>query len=295
MIGPRPVPRFLGPLLHKAAVDAGFDLEPERDHHTWWRLRSSGARGVAWVRVPPGDAARVWLALPGPASLDALVEAGFPRVAGDAAGDAPGGLALPLGAAGCVFCGSPDDLYAALRHVWAGRERAPERLQARWAAEVAGALAAGGVALASAGVPHGGVPGEAASPLVTEAVAAVRRRVGQGLYRDALLAHWGGRCAVTGLAEPELLRASHAKPWAAATDAERLDVHNGLLLAVHLDALFDRGLLAFDHAGRGVLSAALGAEARAVLGVAGAQLVLRRVEAGLLPYLAWHRAHVFRS
>ena len=44
----------------------------------------------------------------------------------------------------------------------------------------------------------------------------------------------------TGVAlPPELLRASHAKPWAKASDIERLDSFNGLLLSVHLDAMFD--------------------------------------------------------
>jgi hypothetical protein len=51
---------------------------------------------------------------------------------------------------------------------------------------------------------------------------------------------------VTGLAITELLRASHIKPWAARdTDAERLDVFNGLLLAPHCDALFARGFITF--------------------------------------------------
>ena len=53
----------------------------------------------------------------------------------------------------------------------------------------------------------------------------VRQRVGQNKFRDAMLDYWGGACAVTGVAIPEVLRASHAKPWAeCGTDAERLDV-----------------------------------------------------------------------
>lgn len=44
-----------------------------------------------------------------------------------------------------------------------------------------------------------------------------------------------------------LLRASHAKPWKDSSDAEHLDVYNGLLLAVHLDALFDRGIAHLWH------------------------------------------------
>ena len=46
---------------------------------------------------------------------------------------------------------------------------------------------------------------------------------------------------MTGLALPQALRASHAKPWGGGdSDAERLDVLNGLVLAAQLDALFDR-------------------------------------------------------
>jgi putative restriction endonuclease len=52
--------------------------------------------------------------------------------------------------------------------------------------------------------------------------------------------YWNGRCPLTGIDQPELLRASHIKAWAACeSDRERLDVHNGLLLAAHLDAAFD--------------------------------------------------------
>jgi len=65
----------------------------------------------------------------------------------------------------------------------------------------------------------------------TEVERLVRQRVGQQAFRSAMLDYWGGTCAVTGIALPELLRASHAKPWAeCATDAQRLDVFNGFLL-----------------------------------------------------------------
>ena len=75
-------------------------------------------------------------------------------------------------------------------------------------------------------------------PRATEAERLVIQRVGQNVFRDALMAYWGGRCAVTEVTEPRLLRASHIKPWARCeTDAERLDVYNGLLLAAHLDGL----------------------------------------------------------
>ena len=64
------------------------------------------------------------------------------------------------------------------------------------------------------------------------------------------MTYWGGRCAITEVTEPRLLRASHIKPWAKCeTDAERLDVYNGLLLAAHLDAAFDAGLISFTDEG----------------------------------------------
>ena len=60
-------------------------------------------------------------------------------------------------------------------------------------------------------------------PCSTEAERLVVQRVGQGIFRAGLLEYWEGRCAVTSLAVPELLRASHIKPWAdCGSDAERL-------------------------------------------------------------------------
>ena len=87
-------------------------------------------------------------------------------------------------------------------------------------------------------------------PRATEAERLVIQRVGQDVFRDALMTYWNGRCAVTGVAQPRLLRASHIKPWAMCeTDGERLDVYNGLLLAAHLDAAFDAGLISFSDKG----------------------------------------------
>lgn len=49
-------------------------------------------------------------------------------------------------------------------------------------------------------------------PKTTEAERLVVQRVGQGLFRGALLDYWQGKCCVTGLDVPELLRASHIRP-----------------------------------------------------------------------------------
>jgi predicted restriction endonuclease len=48
-------------------------------------------------------------------------------------------------------------------------------------------------------------------------------------------------------------------------DAERLDIHNGLLLSALWDAAFDRALVTFDDEGRPEFSAGLSEAARAEL------------------------------
>lgn len=123
----------------------------------------------------------------------------------------------------------------------------------------------------------------------TEVERLVRQRVGQQKFRGAMLDYWGSACAVTGLALPEVLRASHAKPWAeCASDAERLDVFNGFLLVANLDALFDRFLLSFDDAGELLVSPALSEEIRSRLGLR-AGMALRWLTDAHRVYLTWHR------
>lgn len=138
---------------------------------------------------------------------------------------------------------------------------------------------------------------EAQPPTTTEALRLTKQRVGQDLYRKALMDYWGGACAVSGLYIPELLRASHAKPWAdCASDAERLDVFNGFLLSAQLDALFDSGLITFDDEGALQPSPRLNPFHRVLLGLAeDPPLQLRWISPQHLPYLAWHRQHVFQS
>jgi putative restriction endonuclease len=124
----------------------------------------------------------------------------------------------------------------------------------------------------------------------TEVERMVRQRVGQQKFREAMLDYWGGACAVTGVAVPEVLRASHAKPWAECEcDAERLDVFNGLLLTANLDALFDRFLISFDAQGRLVTSSSLGEADLKRMGILPG-MKLRWIADEHQSYLAFHRA-----
>jgi hypothetical protein len=104
-------------------------------------------------------------------------------------------------------------------------------------------------------------------PRTTEAERMVIQRIGQDIFRDALMDYWGGRCSITGITEPELLRASHIVPWADCTDEQRLDVHNGLLLSALWDAAFDRGLISFADDGAVLASPQLSEAARTALGL----------------------------
>ena len=103
-------------------------------------------------------------------------------------------------------------------------------------------------------------------PRTTEAERLVVERIGQDIFRARLMNYWQGRCPLTGIGDEALLRASHIIPWAECeSDAERLDVHNGLLLSALWDAAFDRALVTFDEMGKPEFSPDLSEQARAEL------------------------------
>lgn len=127
----------------------------------------------------------------------------------------------------------------------------------------------------------------------TERLALVLSRVGQGAFRQGVVAHWQA-CAVTGAGCVPLLRASHIKPWRDSTNEERLDPFNGLLLAPNLDAAFDAGYITFDENGRIVLSAALSGQAAYQLHInAKLKISQKLLTAAHQEYLAHHREAVF--
>jgi hypothetical protein len=81
-------------------------------------------------------------------------------------------------------------------------------------------------------------------------------RVGQGTFRAAVLAREPA-CRVTRVSMPACLVASHIKPWAICVGGERLDGANGLMLAPHVDFLFDTGRISFTDDGQLLLAPAL--------------------------------------
>jgi putative restriction endonuclease len=101
------------------------------------------------------------------------------------------------------------------------------------------------------------------------------------------LDYWDGRCPLTGITDPVLLRASHIVPWSDCNDEQRLDVHNSLLLSAW-DAAFDQGLVSFADDGTPLTGQKLGEAARGALGVDAAS-PLRGLRDAHRANLAVHR------
>ena len=128
----------------------------------------------------------------------------------------------------------------------------------------------------------------------TEKDSVIKARKGQGVFRRKV-ERIQSCCRVTGLSDPRLLIASHIKPWRLCkTSAERLDGDNGLLLAPHIDRLFDRGLITFEYGGKVDVSSTLDDE---VIGCLGLEAALEQGVAKFTryqdAYLGYHRDRIF--
>lgn len=243
--------------IEKSATDNGLDVSLPDDGE-WLAWRSSHAPLRIWITAL-GDAL----------FLVALSQANVHRAL--AGLGTPFASPLPAGAAGALGVTDFGALHSLLRRALQLSRTLPDELLRAFTAKTA------------------------TMPRTTEAERFVVQRVGQDLFRQGLLEFWDGRCAITGLAVPALLRASHIKAWAACDrDEERLDVYNGLLLAAHLDAAFDGGLITVADDGGVIVSPTLGAHARAILGLEQ-PIRVRGLREGHHRYLAWHRERLVRA
>lgn len=255
-------------LLEQAARDNGFELEVPSASSDWLSFRSSRVPLRIWLGGGPGDLYFVGLSQ----SAVARALGGTPAAAGP--GRAYGVKAaapLPPGASSVRSVTGVPELHRLLRRGFQLSATLPDELLHTFEKAVEGL------------------------PRATEAERLVVERVGQDVFRQGLLDYWQGRCALTGLEVPELLRASHIKPWAdCENDAERLDVHNGLLLAAHVDAAFDQGFITFGEGGELVISTQLPPSALGRLGLDGPfePLDLSPEHETFLPR---HRQRVFRG
>lgn len=118
-------------------------------------------------------------------------------------------------------------------------------------------------------------------------------RLCQQKFRNSLLLRWEGACAVTGVTEPALLRASHIKPFAKSSDADRVSAHNGLLLVAGLDALFDKGFVSFDKSGKLFCSSWLTEHAAAAFGLKRNMRLTSALTDEAHAFLDFHRKNVY--
>jgi GNAT superfamily N-acetyltransferase len=127
----------------------------------------------------------------------------------------------------------------------------------------------------------------------TERQAVIQARRGQGIFRQRVSAV-ERRCRITGVSNPEHLRASHCKPWRDSTNDERLDGENGLLLTPSIDHLFDRGFIGFEPSGTLLVSPVANAPSLERMGVNVRERInVGRFAEGQRGYLEWHQEYVF--
>ena len=70
----------------------------------------------------------------------------------------------------------------------------------------------------------------------------VKIRVNQFFFRSAILASYNNTCCITGIHQPELLIASHIRPWGL-DEKNRLNPRNGIAINALHDKAFENGLL----------------------------------------------------
>ncbi|PYG79884.1 MULTISPECIES: HNH endonuclease [unclassified Pseudomonas] len=126
----------------------------------------------------------------------------------------------------------------------------------------------------------------------TEREQLVRSRVGQGTFRLQVLDREKS-CRLTGVSDKRFLIASHIKPWKDCSNLERLDGNNGLMLAPHVDKLFDRGWITFLDDGE-LLVADPAKEVVSAWGLASGMNVgdFTVEQRG---YLSYHRSEVYKG
>lgn len=121
----------------------------------------------------------------------------------------------------------------------------------------------------------------------------VKARRGQGIFRRNVRVVEKS-CRVTGISQVRHLRASHIKPWRDSNDKEKIDGFNGLLLAPHVDHLFDAGWITFADDGKMICSPQLKDS------ILEAWNITKNLEVGSFTkeqrgYLKYHRETVFKN
>lgn len=127
----------------------------------------------------------------------------------------------------------------------------------------------------------------------TESEVKTKIRLGQQKFRKYLTPLWDHKCALCSIDLPELLRASHSKPWKDSTNEERLDPYNGVLLCCNHDALYDKGLIAFDGQGRLHISSVICNEDYLKYGLVSSAKI--QIHSENKVYFKWQKRNIFEK
>lgn len=129
----------------------------------------------------------------------------------------------------------------------------------------------------------------------TERKSLVLARRGQGRFRSAV-EEIETSCRITRVSRREHLVASHTKPWRDASNEERLDGENGLLLTPSIDHLFDKGFISFEDKGRLLISPVADRVSLKKMGVPiDVPFNVGTFSSGQRHFLEYHREQIFKQ
>ena len=120
-------------------------------------------------------------------------------------------------------------------------------------------------------------------------------RKGQDKFRAALLEECAF-CPITMVNDERLLIASHIKPWAVSSPAEKVDPNNGFMLSPLYDALFDKGFITFTDDRHMLISNWLSPANQKRLNLKNEEFYQRLpINCKRKEYLEYHRNMVFKG
>ena len=127
----------------------------------------------------------------------------------------------------------------------------------------------------------------------------VMTRLYQAFFRRAVLSSYQSACCMCGIDFPQLLVASHIKPWAVSEET-RTDPENGLCLCVLHDKAYDRGLMTVSADHEISVSSLITSSKVVFVGTSLAAFDKQKIKmpsrfAPKPDYLAWHGSNVFKA
>ncbi len=127
-----------------------------------------------------------------------------------------------------------------------------------------------------------------------EKAALIKARVNQEKFRSFLLEKFKVKCCLSmcRVHSPEMLIASHIKPWSCCNNNEKVSPYNGLLLCPNHDHLFDAGYISFSDSGDILISDVVDNENRIFLNISEKMTI--DVSEEMLPFLQYHRENIFK-